>query len=222
MMNKLDETQLKHIASQLGRPEGADGILTAERMAHTNNNMTKSAVALLALAEGDIVLEIGPGNGTHLKDLMQIASDIRYYGVDISETMVLEANKVNEAIVKSGKVSFELTAADRLNFKADFFDKIFTVNTLYFWRDPEAYAREILRVLKPDGLLCLAIATKAFMEQLPFTKYNFKLYDAVAVEELLRKAGFSTVEVIAQKDLTTSYTGELVDRDILLVKANKA
>lgn len=221
-MNKLDESQLKHIASQLGRPEGADGILTAERMAHTNNNMTKSAIATLDLVDGDIVLEIGPGNGTHVKDLMNDAPNIHYYGLDISETMVAEANKINDTAVKNGKVSFELTEADQIRFKNDFFDKIFTVNTLYFWEDPEAYAKEVLRVLKPDGLLCLAIATKAFMEQLPFTKYNFKLYDGHTVEELLKRAGFSAVEIISQKDLTTSHTGEIVDRDIMLVKAKKA
>lgn len=220
-MNELEESQLEHIASQLGRPEGADGILTAERMAHTNNNMTKSAIKTLDLVEGEVVLEIGPGNGTHVKDLMNDAPTIHYYGVDISETMVAEANKINDTTVKNGKVSFELTEADQLHFEDNFFDKIFTVNTLYFWEDPEAYAKEVLRVLKPDGLLCLAIATKAFMEQLPFTKYKFRLYDGPAVEELLKGAGFSDVEVISLKDLTTSHTGEIVDRDIMLVKAKK-
>jgi len=221
MSKILDEEQLKHIANQLGRPEGADGILTAERMAHTNNNMTKSAIAALDLVEGDVVLEIGPGNGTHVKDLMSTAPNIRYYGVDISETMVVEAGKINEADVQHGNVSFELTDADQLNFKANFFDKIFTVNTLYFWEHPSAYAAEIRRVLKPDGIFCLAIATREFMEQLPFTKYKFKLYDAHTVGTLLKGAGFSTIEMIFQKDLTTSHTGEAVDRDIIIVKAQK-
>lgn len=220
-MSKLDEQQLQQIAAQLGRPEGVDGILTAERMAHTNNNMTKSTIAALGLIAGDVVLEIGPGNGTHVKDLMRVASSVSYYGVDISETMVVEASKINEADVRTGKVSFELTDADQLNFKADFFDKIFTVNTLYFWEDPVAYASEIRRVLKPDGLFCLAIATREFMEQLPFTKYKFKLYDGPSVEALLKDAGFSIIEMSFLKDLTISHTGETVDRDIIIVKAGK-
>jgi SAM-dependent methyltransferase len=220
-MSILDEYQLQQIAAQLSRPEGADGILTAERMAHTNNNMTKSAIAALDLAEGDVILEIGPGNGTHVKALMRSSPVVQYYGVDISETMVAEAVKINEADITAGKVSFELTAADHLDFKADFFDKIFTVNTLYFWEHPVAYASEIRKVLKPGGLFCLAIATREFMEQLPFTKWKFKLYDGQAVEALLKEAGFSIIRISFQKDLTSSHTGEIIDRDIIIITAGK-
>lgn len=220
-MKTFNDEQLEQIANQLSKPDGADGLLTAERMAHTNNNMTRCAIAALNLAEGDSVLEIGFGNGSHVKDLMGHSPLIRYYGVDISETMVEEATKLNESIMTDGMVSFTLTAADRLNFEAGFFDKIYTVNTLYFWEEPQAYAKELFRVLKPDGLLCLAIATKAFMEQLPFTKYKFKLYDAAAVDNLLNEAGFSFVNISAQKDPTTNFAGEMVDRDILIVTAKK-
>ena len=220
-MNKLTEQQLMQIAGQLGRPEGADGIVTAERMAHTNNNMTKSAIDALGIAKGDFVLEIGPGNGTHVKDLMTMASDIHYYGVDISGTMVAEANRINEAEVNTGHVSFSLTAADKLNFDNEFFDKIFTVNTLYFWADPLAYAAVIKRVLKPEGLFCLAIGTKEFMKKLPFTKYRFKLYNASDVERLFSAAGFLITGLREQKDLTTSHTGEMIDRDIIIMTARK-
>jgi SAM-dependent methyltransferase len=135
--------------------------------------------------------------------------------------MVAEAVKINEADITAGKVSFELTAADHLDFKADFFDKIFTVNTLYFWEHPVAYASEIRKVLKPGGLFCLAIATREFMEQLPFTKWKFKLYDGQAVEALLKEAGFSIIGISFQKDLTSSHTGEVIDRDIIIITAGK-
>ncbi|MNL00749.1 Demethylrebeccamycin-D-glucose O-methyltransferase [compost metagenome] len=221
MKEPLSEEVLMHIASQLSKPEGADGILTAERMAHTNHNMTLAAIAALGIADRDIILEIGPGNGTHVGHLMEIGSNVRYYGVDISDTMVAEAVKINEGLLHTGKVSFELTGADKLNFSNNFFDKIFTVNTLYFWEYPALYAQEILRILKPGGIFCLAIATAEFMKGLPFTKYKFKLYDAVAVESLLTAAGFSIVRISEQKDLTTSHTGEEVDRDIIVVTATK-
>nr|WP_121269182.1 class I SAM-dependent methyltransferase [Pedobacter schmidteae] len=221
MSSAFTEQELEQIANQLGKPQGADGIITAGRMAHTNNNMTQNTIAALELVEGDVVLEVGPGNGTHVKHLMGLAPGLRYYGVDISDLMVTEATKINEADVKSGSASFELTPANRLNFKTDFFDKIFTVNTLYFWEDPKAYAEEIRRVLKPGGIFCLAIATKEFMEGLPFTKYKFKLYDVQSVETLIREAGFAIADILLQKDLTTSHTGQAVDRDIIIVRAKK-
>jgi ubiquinone/menaquinone biosynthesis C-methylase UbiE len=219
-MNKEpNEALMMQIASQLSRPEGAEGIITAGRMAHTNNNMTNAAIKALNILDKDIVLEIGPGNGTHVQHLMNNADHIRYYGADISATMVTEANRINKTLVKTGDVSFTLSQADKLNFDTGFFDKVFTVNTLYFWEEPLAFAMEIRRVLKPGGLFCLAIATEEFMKGLPFTKYKFKLYDAPAVEKLLRAADFVIADISLQKDLTTSHTGDAVDRDIIIVTA---
>ncbi|WP_316813121.1 class I SAM-dependent methyltransferase [Pedobacter heparinus] len=221
MKEPLSEEVLMHIACQLSKPEGADGILTAERMAHTNNNMTNAAIKALNISGKNVILEIGPGNGSHVRSVTGVATDLHYYGVDISDTMVAEARKINADLVATGKVSFELTAADKLNFSDNFFDRIFTVNTLYFWERPILYAQEIRRVLKPDGLFCLAIATEEFMKGLPFTKYKFKLYNTTSVEELLIAAGFSLVTITEQKDLTSSHTGEVVNRDIILVTAKK-
>ncbi|SMD06717.1 class I SAM-dependent methyltransferase [Pedobacter africanus] len=221
MKEPLSEEVLMHIASQLSKPEGADGLVTAERMAHTNNNMTLAAIGALALAERDVVLEIGPGNGSHVSQLMSKAADLRYYGADISATMVAEAAAINKKLLDTGKVSFELTEADKLNFGTGFFDKIFTVNTLYFWEEPMLYAGEVLRVLKAGGIFCLAIATEEFMKELPFTKYRFKLYNAAAAENLLLGAGFSILNISEQKDLTSSHTGEVVNRDIIVITATK-
>lgn len=221
MKEPLSEEVLMHIASQLSKPEGADGILTAERMAHTNKNMTNAAIGALKLSGKDVILEIGPGNGAHVKYLSGFSADLHYYGADISDTMVTEARRINADLCATGQVSFELTVADQLNFRDNFFDKIFTVNTLYFWETPLLYAQEIRRVLKPDGLFCLAIATEEFMKGLPFTKYKFKLYNTASVTALLTSAGFSIVTINEQKDLTSSHTGEVVSRDIILVTAKK-
>lgn len=221
MENKWSEQDLEQIASQLSCPEGEEGIKTAQRMARTNDQMTLETIKALNLTAGDHVLEIGPGNGNHVKSLMQMAERIQYSGVDISETMVTAAEELNVALTTTGRVNFSLTTADQLNFDADTFDKIFSVNTIYFWEDSEAYAREILRVLKTGGIFSLGFASRDFMEGLPFTKYRFNLYDKVAVEHLLTKAGFSVLEFIEFMDVTTSNTGVVVERAVLIARARK-
>ena len=221
MENKWSEQDLVQIASQLSCPEGEEGIKTGERMARTNDHMTQQAFKALDIMADERVLEIGPGNANHLKDLMAIAAGIQYYGIDVSETMVTAASKLNAAIMEKEPVSFQLTPADQIEFSSDYFDKIFTVNTLYFWADPEKYAAEILRVLKPGGIFSLSFATRDFMEQLPFTKYKFKLYDKEVVEDLLKTAGFEIVAIKELKDSTTSNTGIPVVRDIVIALAKK-
>ena len=160
MKKEWTEEELKQVARQLSQPKGDAGIKTAERMALSNENMIARTVESLRLEAGEKVLEIGPGNGSHVAWLMDKATGLSYTGADISMTMIEEANRINDAMVSSGSVSFELSDGEHLDFPADAFQKIFTVNTLYFWKDPRAYATEIYKVLKPGGRFCTAFATK--------------------------------------------------------------
>src|SRR5690606_2521303 len=164
------------IAAQLARPEGQSGIKTAAHMNTSNADMTRYAVDLLNCEAGDNVLEIGPGNGRFAEYVFSKGANIHYAGVDISETMVATAREINSDFVTEGRAVVERTDGVHFPFSDAMFTRIFTVNTLYFWSNPTQQLMEIKRVLKPDGRFCMAIATKAFMEQLPFTPYGFTLY----------------------------------------------
>lgn len=220
-MKTWSNDELKAVASQLSQPKGDEGIKTGERMAFSNANMIRRTMQSMELQGSEKVLEIGPGNGSHLPGLFQLADQLRYSGIDISELMIAEAARGNAAAVEAGAASFTLADAEKIPFAEDTFDRIFTVNTLYFWKDPLAYARETLRVLKAGGRLSLAFASKEFMEQLPFTKWEFTLYTKTMAEELIRNAGYSSWKVMEEKDLTTSNLGTEVVRDIIIIVAEK-
>lgn len=215
------EEELKQIASQLSAPEGEMGKKTGERMALSNGNMIKRTIELLDLKEGENVLEIGHGNGSHVPELLAIAEGIHYTGTDISATMIAEAIHINTSAVESEKAAFVLSDGNLLNFPDASFDKIFTVNTLYFWKDPIAFAKEIYRVLKPGGSFCNAFAHKKFMEQLPFTKWGFRLYTIEMLWEILQEAGFSIAATCEEKDNTQSNLGTEVERDIVVITARR-
>ena len=221
MKKEWSEEELKEVARQLGNPDGANGVKTGERMNLSNANMINRGVESLDIKTGETVLEIGPGNGSHVSSIMDVADRVTYHGIDISETMILEANKLNEGLVINGQVIFALSDGNKLDFQDVFFDKIFTVNTVYFWRDPVAYAKEIFRVLKPGGVFGLVFSDKSFMEQLPFTKFGFQLYDKNLAKKLLQQAGFSVNETIEETETTQSNLGEFVDRPIVIMLATK-
>lgn len=222
MMKKIwTEEELKEVASQLSQPSGERGKKTGERMALSNENMINRTIESLELAANENVLEIGQGNGSHLPFLMEQAPGLNYTGIDISETMIAEAGRINAALVHSGSVSFALSNGVEIDFPENTFEKIFTVNTLYFWKDPQAYAAEIYNVLKPGGHFSVAFAAKDFMEQLPFTKWAFQLYNAEMVQTLLSAAGFRIVQTIEEKDITQSNLGAPVQRDIVIITGEK-
>ncbi len=211
---------LKSIARQLACPEGEHGIKTGEMMHASNIGMTSAAIDALNLQNDGIILEIGHGNGAHIEHLLKQANDIRYFGADISETMIAAAKRINLAYIESGQVSFQLTNGQTLPYADASFDGIFTVNTIYFWQNPNAYLLEIKRVLKPGGKLVLCFADKTFMEKLPFTPYGFTLYGQEKVQQLLAESGFTIKNTTKNLEQVLSKTGEQVEREYYVVVAS--
>lgn len=220
MQHQHSEEDLKNIAKQLSNPEGEYGIKTGETMNASNIEMTNAAIDALDLQQGEVVLEIGHGNGGHIADLLRKAENLKYFGADISETIIAEAKKLNQGFLKVGTVNIHLTNGMDLPFADKQFEKIFTVNTIYFWDDPHYYIREIIRVLKPGGKFVLCFADKTFMENLPFTKYGFTLYELESVIDLLMKAGFSNCTSEKKTEQIKSNAGFMVERDYYVVIAD--
>ncbi|WP_256006034.1 class I SAM-dependent methyltransferase [Pedobacter deserti] len=216
----MDELQLKELASQLGCPHGDNGLPTAENMAANNQFMISTAISALDLHSNDIVLEIGPGGGAHVAELFTRTNAIRYHAIDISPLMVDLCKQTNSDLVGEGRAEIHLSDGIRIDFPNDMFDKIFTVNTLYFWKEPEAYLREIERVLKPGGMFVLCFAPKSFMETLPFTQYGFKLYENAEVKGLLAGAGFTPAKIDTYEETVVAGTRS-IQRSFSVIRSAK-
>ncbi len=216
------EEELKNIAKQLSCPEGEHGIKTGEMMHASNIGMTSSAIDALDLHNNETVLEIGHGNGGHIAQLLSKAENLNYFGADISATIITEAEKINQDFIPGGKVHFKLTDGTTLPFDENRFDKIFTVNTIYFWQNPVEYLSEIKRTLKLNGTLVICFADKDFMQNLPFTSYGFTLYEVGRVIELLESAGFEIKNTFKKTELIKSKTGEQVEREYHVVTSAHA
>ena len=209
----------KAVAAQLARPSGEEGVLAAQRMNMSNGNMTCKAIDLLDCLPGQKVLEIGPGNGRFAPYVLEKATGICYSGTDISGTMIEEGLRLNETYVRSGKADFQLTDGLSLPYPDASFDRVFSVNTIYFWADPAGMAREILRVLKKDGLCCIAMASREFMQDLPFTDERFRLYDKEEAEALLARNGFRLLDGHTRVHKTISAAKTELDREEIFVLA---
>lgn len=182
------------LAAQLRKPEGENGRRVAENMNASNSLINLHAIAHLQPAAGDAVLEIGMGNGFFCKDVIQWQPDITYTGCDFSALMVAEASSFNQLWIDAERAAFYECEACALPFSNNTFDKVFTVNTIYFWEQPLTELAEIHRVMQHGGTLVIALRTRESMQQLPFTAYGFQLYEAAEVEQLLQQAGFTHID----------------------------
>lgn len=220
-MGNLSEQELKELALQLSHPKGENGIATAKSMNVANDNMIRNVINQIDIFNNINILEIGPGNGLHINYLFDKNPSINYIGIDISELMVQEATSLNSEFTNSQNAIFELTNAETIEKRDNSIDAIFTVNTLYFWKNPKSYLQEIFRVLNKNGQLILGFVPKSTMEKIPFTKYGFELYDNESVQNLLEEVGFKIERTVSEREEVLSNTGDKKIRTFTVIKALK-
>lgn len=90
-----------------------------------------------------------------------------------------------------------------LPYDDESFDKVIAVETLYFWPDPVANLKEVHRILKPGGLVALAMegSTESPDQQeqiAPAARMEFPICSGAETVEMLTAAGFSRGWLCAQ------------------------
>lgn len=155
------DRRLRSIWQQFSQPTGALGWLVGHLMAFKNRERSEWLMPLLDVQQDDHVLEIGFGPGVDVRRVSAAASGVRVAGIDHSEEMLRQARKRNAAAVREGRVDLRLGPAFPLPFPDAVFDRAFSVNTVQFWPDRAVGLAELHRVLKPGGLLAIAIQPRS-------------------------------------------------------------
>ncbi len=163
------------------------------------------------------ILDIGCGDGFYLFLLSNLGVKLTLYGSDF-DPAALKSAKVN----LSGK-KIKLLQADlmkKLPFKDNFFDKVVMSEVAEHLPNDVKGLKEVLRVLKPGGVLCLTVPNAnypffwdpvnkcletftgshikdGFWAGLWFN--HLRLYKPEQIEEVIKKAKF---EVLNKKSLT--------------------
>ena len=196
-------------AIQLGKPEGDVGIAMGEALNRLNSQLIPAAYRCLELAAGMDVLEIGFGNGHTLATLWAQAEGLHYTGIDISETMVAEAVRFNEAFVTAGHAAFHVASVEAIPFTNASFDRVVAVNVIYFLPDPIPALKEIRRVLRPSGLSVIAGVDPETVKSDAYAKphFGFHVRDGAILAELHRDAGFRDVKINPYEETTTRRDG---------------
>src|ERR1700757_5215180 len=139
------------MASQLRRPSGWFGSQVLTRVLDlANARITDTAIELLQIQPEHHVLEIGFGGGHGLAKLAQLAHNGKIWGVDFSEDVIRQARRRFRRQIAKGRLIVERGDVPRLSYDGESFDRVLTVNTIYFWPDTLQGLREIRRVLKID------------------------------------------------------------------------
>ena len=195
---------LKHfMAAQMRKPSGWFGSVLLRRLLNRMNMaIVESTLSRIELEPHHRVLEIGFGGGAALALVSKHLTTGVVTGVDFSPEMVRKAERHFRHEIANGRLRVQLGDSAALPFASATFDRVFTINTIYFWPNTLQGLGEIRRVLKPGGLAVIALRSRENMERVSFTQHGFRLFSPPEVPPIMQQAGFTTVKLTHEKQGT--------------------
>ncbi len=157
------------------------------------------------LPKGSRILDVGCGIGGSAR-ILSNDYEFNVVGISISQEQIKRAN---ELTTKHMSCRFEVMNALDLKFPKGSFDGVWSVEAGPHIPDKQQFADEMLRVLRPGGVLVIAD-----WNQRDLTKYPLNFYEKFIMNQLLIQwthPEFSSIEGFKNNLLNSPYCGSSVE-----------
>jgi ubiquinone/menaquinone biosynthesis C-methylase UbiE len=163
-------------------------------MEQQHRPVAEKVIARMDLAKDDSVLEVGCGEGWLTRRLSGICTEGGVVGIDVSEEMIRLARSKS---ADAENLMYVVGAAEEIPWAEDYFTRVVSVESAYYWFSPERAARELFRVTAYGGRVFLLLS---FYQENPHAHhwqepvdFPFQLMSAGEWAELLKAFGFQQV-----------------------------
>jgi ubiquinone/menaquinone biosynthesis C-methylase UbiE len=182
-------------ARQLANPDSLFSRILAPLWNRRNAALNDAAYRLLEPVPGDRILDIGFGGGYLLARVSAMPGIELAAGVDHSAALVERARARF-----GGRVTLKCAPAEALPFPDGTFNKVVSVNSIFYWEDAPRALQEIYRALAPGGRLALVFTERESLQEKEFSHYGVQAYTGEEVSALLQAAGFTDIRFNLQAD----------------------
>ena len=151
-----------------------------------NEEMRSEAIEMVPFERNDRVLDVGCGTGFGTIGLLQVVDEV--HGLDQS---VHQLRRAWKKLGKHDPVKFYLGDAERLPFRTNSFDVIWSSGSIEYWPRPEKTLTEFRRVVKPGGYVLVVgpnYPSTTIMQRIADAIMLF--YDETEADRMFADAGF--------------------------------
>ncbi len=188
-----------------------------EEMERHHISITEQTIRLMDLKPGERVLDLGCGAGWATRLLARLVGEGpqgfgQAVGLDISDEMVRRARAGSRDF---DNAMFVWGSAEHIPWEENYFDKVLSVESFYYYPDQDRALAELFRVLAPRGRLFILINlyqdnpySLRWVEEL---KVPVQVRSADEYVKLLQAHTFEEVEARRISDLTPTpeqYSGK--------------
>jgi len=191
-----------YLLRQVRKPTRWVGRFFAWMMNKSHSRLTDWGLQQVPVGEDAVALDVGCGGGATIEKLARVARKV--YGIDYAAGSVAMARSHNAQLITEGRVEIREASVSSLPFPDNEFDIVTAVETQYYWREVENDMREILRVLKPGGMLAVIAETykggRADKLQRPVLALLGSTHLSPDDQrQLFARAGYSDIEIFEEK-----------------------
>jgi SAM-dependent methyltransferase len=166
--------------------------------ANYGDHPTNAATVEFAdLLPDDVVLDIGCGSGTAVREAAVRVTDGRVIGVDPSPAMLRIAREQTASHPGCGRIELLDGSAEQLPLDDASITVAMAINSIHHWHDVDQGLGEVRRILAPGGRFLI---TEEVLSRGRFGHGEPPLTDPDRVVGLLELAGFEQASVHAQGD----------------------
>src|SRR5208337_1083210 len=171
-----------------------------EKMQRHHLNITEKTLRLMNLRPGERVLDLGCGSGWATRLVARLVGEGpegfgQVVGIDVSDEMMRLAR---EASKEFENILYVQGSAEKIPWEENFFDKVLSVESFYYYADQDRALMELFRVMAPRGRLFILI--NLYKDNPYSLQWVDKLKEPVHVRseaeyiDLLKKHAFENVE----------------------------
>jgi len=171
-----------------------------DKMQQHHLDITEKTIRLMDLRPGERVLDLGCGSGWATRMLARLVGDGpqgfgQVVGLDVSDEMIRRARESSKDFENLLHIC---GSAQQIPWEENFFDKVLSVESFYYYPDQDRALAELFRVMAPHGRLFILI--NLYKDNPYSLQWVDKLKVPVHVRssseyvELLQKHAFENVE----------------------------